>query len=124
VNEHVRLAAALLDEAKALGGVEKLHGSSSHTISFQIDANYRRLAECQTSQFSKLRGKIVGAQRRQKQRSFSKIDIIHIAFKLTPGKTTPDIFIQGPPFAVSQPAHLGLGDSAGHLLRHGTFRCR
>jgi hypothetical protein len=30
VNEDVRLTAALLNEAKAFGGIEELHGSSSH----------------------------------------------------------------------------------------------
>jgi hypothetical protein len=51
VDEHVRLPVALLDEAKALGRIEKLHCSGSHTISFQIDANYLRQTKCQASQF-------------------------------------------------------------------------
>ena len=62
MDEHVRLSAALLDEAKSLGGIEELYDSSIHDDFLSIDIEVRRLATRQTPYFSKLIRKIVKAR--------------------------------------------------------------
>ncbi|WP_292322323.1 hypothetical protein [Mesorhizobium sp.] len=97
MNEHVRLAIALFDKTEALGGIEKLHGSSSHcdllSKSTQIIAAWplakRRAFEIEMEYRQ-------GAKAR-KQRSFNKIDVPYIALNFHSGKgasdnTFPDTF--------------------------------
>jgi hypothetical protein len=73
VDENVRLAIALLDEAEAFGRIEELYGSRVHDDFLSNRIDFRRLAECQTPYSSKLRVKIVRAQRAE-TKFFSKID--------------------------------------------------
>jgi hypothetical protein len=64
MDENIRLAIALLDEAEAFGGIEELYGSRAHNDFLSIDIGFFRLTMCQTPYFSKLRGKIVMALKR------------------------------------------------------------
>ncbi|MDX8447912.1 hypothetical protein [Mesorhizobium captivum] len=75
MDEHVRLPVALFDEAEAFGGVEKLHGSGSHTIFL---SNRRKSSPLgfmpNVAVFEIEREDRQGAKAR-KQHSFSKIDL-------------------------------------------------
>jgi hypothetical protein len=61
VNEHIRAAAILLNEAKTFGGVEELYGTSCHDDFLSIDIENPRPTECRSLEKSKLRRKIAGA---------------------------------------------------------------
>jgi len=80
MDEDVRLAVALLDKAKALGGIEKLHGSSIHDDFLSIA--HRKLLAVQGARHavsSMLREEDRRRRSlRQKQSSTAKTDVLNV----------------------------------------------
>ncbi|WP_164747500.1 MULTISPECIES: hypothetical protein [unclassified Mesorhizobium] len=95
MDEHVRLPIALLDEAEAFRGVEKLHGSSSHTI-FLSNRRKSSPPGCvpNVAVFEIEREDRQGAKA-QKQRSFNKFDLKNIALNRSGDKAMRNNIIEG-----------------------------